>query len=202
MKCIEFFMVCLQFLQMPQRIVHYFEENLLLLPTFIIKLHLARYVNCTPTSKVTRSLSGTSAHATMVTLVNIMVNWQRTSFSFQSSGPSIPEIWLFQTVTLKLQGQYHGCGQRARSYSRPSILLIRFLFISHQSDQTNNSWDTAILKFDLETYDQDQGHEWGQRLRSHILPSIQPMHLIFVSHQWDQPFLRYGQNSIWHVRNF
>ena len=31
--------------------------------------------------------------------------------------------------------------------------------------------------------------------RSHIVPSIQPMHFLFASHQLDQPFLRYGQNS-------
>ena len=67
-------------------------------------------------------------------------------FHFTSIGLIIPEIWPkysfftlknhiqnFQTLTLKLQG--HGCGQRARSYSQPGILLISFLFISHQSDQ-------------------------------------------------------------------
>ena len=43
-------------------------------------------------------------------------------FHSMSSGRPIPEIRLFQTLTLKLQGQGHGCGQRARSYSRPSIL--------------------------------------------------------------------------------
>ena len=38
----------------------------------------------------------------------------------------------------------------AKSYSQPSILLIRFFFIQ-TINQTNNSWDTAISKFDLET---------------------------------------------------
>ena len=32
---------------------------------------------------------------------------------------------------------------------------------------------------------------------SHFVPSIQPMYFLFVSHQSDQPFLRYGQNSVW-----
>ena len=65
-------------------------------------------------------------------------------------GRPIPEIKLFQTLTLKfqLQGQGHGCGQRARSYNRPSIILTHFIFISHQ---TNNSWERSISKFDLET---------------------------------------------------
>ena len=45
----------------------------------------------------------------------------------------IPEIKLFQTLTLKfqLQGQGHGCGQRARSYNRPSIIqLAQYHFTS------------------------------------------------------------------------
>ena len=38
-----------------------------------------------------------------------------------SVSPAIPQIRLFQTLTLKLQGQGHGCGQMARPYSQPSI---------------------------------------------------------------------------------
>ena len=58
-------------------------------------------------------------------------------FHSMSIGRPIPEIKLFHTLTLKfqLQGQGHGCGQRARSYNRPSIILTHFVFISHQSDQ-------------------------------------------------------------------
>ena len=113
--------------------------------------------------KSPRSLSGTSAHPTMVTQVNIMnyyplfrvrswntgmrcmsfyilmvMNGWLTSFSSLSIGRPIPEIKLFQTLILKLQGQGHGCGQRARSYNRPSIILTHFLFISYDSDQFRN----------------------------------------------------------------
>ena len=70
-------------------------------------------------------------------------------FRSLSIGRPIPEIKLFQTMTLKLQGQGHGCGQRARSYNRPSIILTHFL--SFHINQTNNSGDRAISKFDLET---------------------------------------------------
>ena len=66
-----------------------------------------------------------------------------------SIGHLIPEIRLFQPLTLKLQGKSHRCGERARSYRWLSILLIWFLSISHH--QKNNSWGTAISKFDLET---------------------------------------------------
>ena len=52
-----------------------------------------------------------------------------------SIGRPTPRIRLFQALTLKFQSQGHGCGQKARSYSRPSILLIHFLFISHQSEK-------------------------------------------------------------------
>ena len=45
---------------------------------------------------------------------------------------------------------------------------------------------------------QGQGHGWGQRSRSHNSPSIQ--HLS-VSNQSNQPFRRYGQQSIWPWKN-
>ena len=118
--------------------------------------------------KSPRSLSGTSTHPTMVTQKSISWSWMDDSHLFRSMSIDHPVlgIRLFQTLTLKLQGQDHGCGQRERSYSQPSILLICFLFISHQSDQypvsnqctsfyfcinrTNHSWDMAKRVFDLE----------------------------------------------------
>ena len=48
---------------------------------------------------------------------------------------------------------------------------------------------------------QGQGHEWGQRSMSHIVPSIQPVHFLFVSHRSDQPFLRCGQKCVWPWKN-
>ena len=86
--------------------------------------------------KSPRSLSSTSAHPIMVTLVNIMVmnGWLRF-YSFHVNRP--PHSWnkAISDSDLKLQGQGHGCGQRARSYNRPSIIWTHFLFISHQSEQ-------------------------------------------------------------------
>ena len=93
--------------------------------------------------KSPQSLSCTSAHPTMVTLINIMVmNGWLTSFSFHVNRPSLSWDKAFQTLTLKfqLQGQGHGCGQRARSYNQPSIILTHFVFISHQSDQQFLRW--------------------------------------------------------------
>ena len=124
--------------------------------------------------KSPRSLSGTSAYHTMVTLVYIVVDEWMTQILFvpcQSATPFLRKN-LFQTLTLKLQGQGHGCGQLARSYNRPSIILTHFLFISHQSDQQF----LRSIYFEIWPSDiQGQGHEWGQRSRSHIVPSIQPI---------------------------
>ena len=149
--------------------------------------------------KSPRSLSSTSANPTMITLVNIMfMNDDSHPFRSMSIGGPISEKRLFQTLTLKLQGQGNGCGQRERSYSRPSILLICFLFISHQLDQQFLRYSYfEIWPWNI----QGQGHEWGQRSSSNIIPCIQPMLFLFVSHQLDQPFLRYGQYSVWPWKN-
>ena len=98
--------------------------------------------------KSPRSLYGTSTHPTMLPIGHSHGHEWLTHIPFdpcQSHTPTthpIPPISLFQTLTLKLQGQSHG---------------------------------------------------WGQRWRSHSSPSIQPMHLLLLSHQSDQPFLRYVQ---------
>ena len=65
--------------------------------------------------------------------------------------------------------------------------LICFLFVSHQSG--NNSWDTYFEIWPWKI--KGLGHGWGQKSRSHSLPSIQPMHPLCVPNQSNQPFLRY-----------
>ena len=145
--------------------------------------------------KSPRSLSGKSADPIMVDW-SISWSWMDESHCFRSMSIGCPipaEIRLFQTLTSKLQGQGHG--HRARSYSWPcTILLIRFLFISNQSDQKfwfqnlplkllrSRSWVRSKVKVTYYTqYPTDAS--------------------IFISHQWDQPFLRYGQNSVWLWKN-
>ena len=124
----------------------------------------------------------------------VMNGW----LSSMSRGHPMPEIMLFQTLTLKLQGQGHGCGQRARSCRQPSIISTHFLFISHQSDKQLRGYSYfEIWPWNIHAL----GHEWGQRWRSHIIPSIQLMHFLFVSHPSDHLFLKYGQNSVWPWKN-
>ena len=143
--------------------------------------------------KSPQSLCGTSTHPTMVTHRSQSWSWMIDSHPFRSMSvsPPNPQIRLFQTLILKLKGQGHGCGQRARPFlSRVSVWYAFCLL--HQSD--DNSCYTAILKFDLKI--KCQCHGWGQSSMSHSLPSIQSIHILFVSHQSDQPFLIYPTENI------
>ena len=131
----------------PRAISHQVLINLIhniCLEITLFKLDMSTARQCL---KSPQSLYGTSIHPTMVTLRSWSQSWMIDSHTFRSMSisppcPHIPQIRLFQTLTMKRQGQ---------------------------------------------------GYGWGQRSRSHSSPSIQPMHLIFISHQSDQPFLRYVQ---------
>ena len=94
------------------------------------------------------SLSGTSAHPTMVTLVNIMVmkGWV-TSFSFPVNrlSHSWDKAISDSRVKVKVMGVVKGQGH---TIGPVSYKLTSFSF---HFNQTNNSWDRAIFKFDLET---------------------------------------------------
>ena len=152
--------------------------------------------------KSPQSQSGTSAHPTMVTLVNIMVmNGWLTSFSFHVNRPSHSWDKAISDSDLEISTA------RSRSWvlSKGKViqlvqyhinsLCFHFNLFSFHINQTNNSWGRY---FEIWPWNvQGQGHEWGQWSRSHIVPSIQPMHFLFVSHQSDQPFLRYGQKNEW-----
>ena len=56
------------------------------------------------------SLSGSSLHLTLVTKRSRSWSWMTPDCSL-SIGPPIPEIGLFQNLTLKIQGQGHSQGQ-------------------------------------------------------------------------------------------
>ena len=148
--------------------------------TYVCKTRVTKYVDGMP-----MSLSSTSAHPIMVTLVNIMVmNRWLTSFSFYINQPSHSWDTAISNSDIKTP--------RSRSlvWSKwPSILFIHFLSISHQSDQQFLRYSYLdIWPWNI----QSQGHEWRHMSMTHIIPSIQLMLFIFVPHQSDQPFLRYG----------
>ena len=54
-------------------------------------------------------------------------------FNSMSIGHPIPEIWLFQNLTLKIQGQGHGWGECWESQSGCNILSIHIHFVPCQS---------------------------------------------------------------------
>ena len=69
---------------------------------------------------------------------------------------------------------------------------------SFHINQTNKSCNRAISKFDLETSKvkvmsevKGQGHIFCTQYPTNAL------HFLLVSHKSDQPFLIYGQNSVW-----
>ena len=139
--------------------------------------------------KSPRSLSGTSAHHTMVTLVNIMVmNWWLTSFSFHVNRS--PHSWDLAISDSDLETP------RSRSWvwSRGNVIQsaqyhINSLSISFHMNQTNNSRDTAISKFDLETSNAKVMSE--VKSQGHILYPVSnrctsfSFHINRTNHSWD-----------------
>ena len=82
-----------------------------------------RYVDGTPTSEVTPVTTQYIHPPHHGYPRSQSWSWMVDSQPFLSMSIStptpIPQIRLFQTLTFKLQGQGHGCGQRARPYSHP-----------------------------------------------------------------------------------
>ena len=149
--------------------------------------------------KSPRSLSGTSAHPTMVTLVNIMVmNGWLTSFSFHVI--RLPHFWEKAIAYSDLETPR----SRTWVWSRGKVIQSAQYHINSLPFHFTSIRPTIpeIQLFQIWPWNiQGQGHKWGQRSMSHIIPSIQPMHFLFVSHQSDQPLLRYGQKSVWPWKN-
>ena len=79
------------------------------------------------------SLSDRSLHLILVTKWSRSWSWM-PPFCSMSFGPPIPEIRLFQNLTLTIQGQGHGLGQTQWSHLRPRVQPICILFISWQSE--------------------------------------------------------------------
>ena len=135
----------------------------------------------------------------MVTQVNIMVmNGGITSFSFIVNQPphswykaisdsdletprSRSSVWSKGKVIQSAQCHINSLPFHFTSIrpTIPEIELFRNLTLKHQRSR---SWVRSKVKW-------------------YIVPSIQPMHFFFVSHQLDQRFLRYGQNSVWTWKN-
>ena len=103
--------------------------------------------------KSPRSLSCTSAHPTMFTQRSRSWYWMIDSHPFcsMSIGPSIPEIRLFQTLTLEIPRWRSWVRSWSRSYSWPSIQPMHFLFVSHQPDQPFLRYANRVFDFEKNT---------------------------------------------------
>ena len=122
--------------------------------TIIVIIIITRYVDGTPMSEVTQSLSGTSVHPTMVTLVNIMVmNWWPTSFSSHVNQPAhswdkansdsdleistpMSRSWVWSKGNVIQSAQYHINSLRFHFTSIPEIELFRNLTLKHKKSRS------------------------------------------------------------------
>ena len=136
----------------------------------------------------------------MVTLVNIMVmNGWLTYFLFHVNRPYHSWDKAISDFDLEISTP----GSRSWVWSKGKIIQsAQYHINSFHFHFTSIRPTIPESYFEIWPWNiQGQGHEWGQRSRSHIVPSIQPMHFLFVSHQSDQPFLRYGQKCVWPWKN-
>ena len=155
-----------------------------------------RNVDGVATSEVTQSLSSRSTQPAMVTLVNIMViNGWLTSFSFHVNRPSHSWDKAISNSDLGTPKWRSWVWSKGNVIQLPQCPINPLPFHFTSIRPTIPDRDTTISKWPWNI--PGQGHEWGQRSRSHTIPSLQPMHFLFVSHQSDPLFLRYGQNSVW-----
>ena len=70
-------------------------------------------------------------------------------FHSMSIGHHIPELHLFQNLTLKINRQGHGWGDSSKSQCGSNILSTHIPFSFH-ADWPSHSWDTAFSKVKLE----------------------------------------------------
>ena len=109
-----------------------------------------------------------------------------------SIGPSIPEIRLFQNLTLKIKGQGHGQAKNQWLHLMLRIQSICLLFILWQ-------WNHFWLRYGkfLTLKIKGQGHGHGQISWSHLRPRVQTICLFFVSWESHHFWLRYSKFHIW-----
>ena len=113
-----------------------------------------------------------------------------TPFCSMSIGQPISEIWLFQTLTLKIQGQGNEWGQTAlRSQGASGILSTHISLIPCQSSLPFQIY-LPISKFDFEH--QSKGHS----SRSYSDSSILSTFILLVPyqstlHSWDMAISKF-----------
>ena len=66
-------------------------------------------------------------------------------FHSMSIGHPIPELWLFQNLTLKIKGQGHGWGHSSKSQCGSNIISTHIPLV--HVNRPSHSWDIAFSKF-------------------------------------------------------
>ena len=115
-------------------------------------------------------------------------------FRSMSISPPIPEIWLFENLTLKIQVQGHGWSQRSRSQGQGH---------SSKSHSWSNIPLTHILHIpcQLTSHSQGQDHGWGQSSNSQSGSDFLSNHMPFVPCQSAMPFIGYIFSKIWSCKS-
>ena len=93
-------------------------------------------------------------------------------FNSMSIGHLIPEIRLFQNLTLKIQGQGHGWGQ-VESH-KVSVRSYQLTSLSFRVNRPSHSWDTTFSKFDLQNPRWRSWVRWTLKVTTWVQHSINP----------------------------
>ena len=151
--------------------------------------------------KSPQSLSGTCAHPTMVTQVNIMVmNGWLTSFPIHVNRPSHPWDKAIWNSDLEISTP----GSRSWVWSKGNVIQssqhhinsLRFHFTSIRPTMSE------LELFRNLTLKHPRSRLWVRSKAKVTYCTQYPTDALpIVSHQSDQPFLRYGQNSVWPWKN-
>ena len=151
--------------------------------------------------KSPQSLSGTSAHTTMVTLVNIMVmNGWLTTFSFHVNRPSHSSDKAISDSDLEITTP----GSKSWVWSKGKVIQSAQYHINTLCFHFTSIRPTIpeIELFRNLTFKHPRSRSWVRsKFKVTNCTQYPTDTLPFVSHQSDRPFLGYGQNSVWPWKN-
>ena len=132
--------------------------------------------------KNSRSRSWVRSKFKVTTWVQHSVNSH--PFLSMSIGHPIPELRLFQNLTLKIKGQGHGWGQSWKSQHSVDSHPFRSMWIGHPIPELR-LFQNLTLKI------KGQGHGWGHSSKSQCGSNILSAHISFIPCQTGIPFLSY-----------
>ena len=98
-------------------------------------VNLASHCWVTTFSKFDLEIQGSRSWVRSQFKVTMWVSHPIDSCPFRSMSisPPIPELWLFQNLTLKIKGQGHGWGHSSKSQCGSNILSTHIPFVPRQS---------------------------------------------------------------------